>query len=155
MGTFTRISRFLLVATVAVAASLGLTTCGPNYAIYAVHVNAAKPTNDLVTCKMTVTDESGLAVLYQFPLAQQYGGTDSAGNLTLAQGCGGALTPANGDIGTFSYSTSRSSGTLTFKVEGYDDSGTKIVQSGASGPQNVAAYPPEIKVQVTMVSLTP
>jgi hypothetical protein len=151
MRTFTRISRFLLVATVAVVASLGLTTCGPNYAIYAVHVNAAKPTNNLVTCKMTVTDESGLAVLYEFPLAQQSGGTDSSGNLKpLGQGCGGALTPANGDIGTFSYSTSRSSGTLTFTVEGYDDSGTKIVQLGKSSPTNVAAYPPEIKVQVTM-----
>ena len=149
MRTFTRISRFLLVATVAVAASLGLTTCGPDYAIYAVHVNAARPTNNLVTCKMTITDEKGVAVLYEFPLAQQNGGPDS-----LRQGCGGALTPANGDIGTFSYSTSRSSGTLTFKVEGYDDSGTKIVQSGASDPVNVAAYPPEIKVQVTM-SLTP
>lgn len=144
MGTFTRISRFLLVATVAVAASLGLTTCGPNYAIYSVHVNAARPTNNLVTCKMTVTDEGGLAVLDQFPLAQQYGGPDS-----LRQGCGGALTPASGDIGTFSYSTSRSGGTLTFKVEGYNDSSV-VVQSGASGPQNVAAYPPEIKVQVTM-----
>jgi hypothetical protein len=150
MGTFTRISRSLLVATVAVAASLGLTTCGPNYAIYSVHVTAARPTNNLVTCKMTVTDEGGLAVLYQFPMEQQYGGTDSAGNPTLRQGCGGALTPASGNIGTFSYSTSRSSGTLTFKVEGYDDSNTKIVQSGTSGPQNVAAYPPEIKVEVTM-----
>jgi hypothetical protein len=149
MGTFTRISRFLLVATVAVAASLGLTTCGPNYAIYAVHVTAARPTNNLVTCKMTVTDEGGKDVLYEFPLAQQYGGPDS-----LAQGCGGALTPASGNIGTFSYSTSRSSGTLTFKVEGYDDSNTKIVQSGKSGATNVAAYPPEIKVEVIM-SLTP
>ncbi len=145
MGTFTRISKFLLVATVAVAASLGLTTCGPNYAIYAVHVTAARPTNNLAACKMTVTDESDHAVLDRFLLAQKYGGPDS-----LAQGCGGALTPASGNIGTFSYSTSRSSGTLTFKVEGFDDSGVKVVQSGASGPQNVAAYPPEIKVEVTM-----
>ena len=148
MGTFTRISRFLLVATVAVAASLGLTTCGPNYAIYAVHVTAARPTNNLAACKMTVTDEGGLPVLDQFPLAQKYGGPDS-----LAQGCGGALTPASGNIGTFSYSTSRSSGKLTFKVEGYNDNNL-VVQSGASGAQDVAAYPPEIKVEV-MMSLTP
>jgi hypothetical protein len=86
-------------------------------------------------------------------MEQQYGGTDSAGNPTLRQGCGGALTPASGNIGTFSYSTSRSSGKLTFKVEGYNDSNA-VVQSGASGAQDVAAYPPEIKVEVTM-SLTP
>jgi hypothetical protein len=154
MRTFTRISRFFVVATLAVVASLGLTTCGPDYAIFSVHVTAAKPTNNLASCRMTITDEGGKAVLYEFPLSQQYGGTDSAGNPTLRQGCGGGLTPASGNIGTFSYSTSRSGGTLTFKVEGYDD-GNKVVQSGASSAINVAAYPPIIQVEVMMSLTTP
>jgi hypothetical protein len=144
----------LFVATVAVGASLGITNCGPDYAIYSVHVTAAKPTNNLANCKITITDEGGIAVVDHYQLAQQFGGTDPSGNPTLRQGCGGGLTPTSGNIGTFSYSTSRSGGTLSFMVEGYDDE-NKVVQSGRQDGVNVVPYPPEIKVEVTMNLTTP
>jgi hypothetical protein len=149
MVSLTRFSRLLFVATVAVGASLGITNCGPDYSIYSVHVTAAKPTNNLATCKITITDQGGVPVVNKLPLGQQSGGID-----TLRQGCGGALTPTSGNIGTFSYSTSRSGGTLNFLVEGYDDS-NKIVQSGRADGVNVVPYPPEIKVEVTMAMTTP
>jgi hypothetical protein len=144
MMSLTRFSRFLFVASVAVGASLGIANCGPDYAIYSIHINAATPTNNLAKCQITITDEGGLPVLDHYPLGQQYGTADS-----LAQGCGGALTPANGNIGTFSFSTSRSGGKLTFLVEGLNDS-NEVVQSGSDGPRDVTPYPPEIKVQVSM-----
>ena len=154
MVSLTRFSRFLFVATVAVGASLGIANCGPNYAIYSIHINAATPTNNLAKCQMTITDEGGLEVLDHYTLGQQFGGLDSSGNPTLAQGCGGALTPSSGNIGTFSFSTSRSGGQLTFLVEGLDDS-NRVVQSGSDGPRDVTPYPPEIKVQVSMSILQP
>jgi len=153
MVSLTRFSRFLFVATVAVGASLGIANCGPSYAIYSVHVTAAKPTNNLAACKITIRDDSGLPVLDHYQLAEQYGGPDSSGNPTLRQGCGGGLTPPSGNIGTFSYSTSRSGGTLDFKVEGLDDN-PAIVQCGTQDGVSVTPYPPEVKVEVTMTLRT-
>ena len=116
MMSLTRFSRFLFVATVAVGASLGVTNCGPEYAIYSVHVTAAKPTNNLASCKITITDDSGVPVVDKLPLAQQFGGTDPSGNPTLRQGCGGGLTPTNGFPGDTRHSNSRVGATFSMPV---------------------------------------
>jgi hypothetical protein len=141
-----------LFAIVLGAAGLGLAGCGPNYAIYAVHVTSATPRNDIAVCRMSIADEAGTPVLAEFPLQKVFG-TDSSGALTVKQGCQGGLTPAN--VGTFSYSTSRSSGSLTFTVNAYLDDETTVVQTAKSQPQEIHAYPPEIKVELGMTRVIP
>lgn len=147
MRSCTRSSQGLLVAALAMASALGLSGCGPDYAIFAVRVASATPRNDIAECRMTITDaNTGAPVLSQYVLKKVVG-TDSDGNLAIKQGCQGGLTPAN--VGTFSYSTSRSGGRLKFIVEAYGDDGTTIVQSGEA-EADVQPFPPEVGVQISM-----
>jgi hypothetical protein len=131
----------------------GLAGCGPDYAIFAVKVTSATPRNDIEVCVMNITDENGVAVVKDFQLERVFG-TDSSGQLTAKQGCSGGITPAN--VGTFSYSTSRSSGTLNFRVDAYSSETQRddahLVES-ASNQAQVKAYPPEISVEVGMQRL--
>ncbi|MBN2575215.1 MAG: hypothetical protein JXP73_11690 [Deltaproteobacteria bacterium] len=147
MRSYTRSWQGLLVAALASAAALGLSGCGPDYAIFAVRVASANPRNDIASCQMTITDvATGAPVLSQYTL-KVVTGTDSEGNLAIRQGCYGGLTPAN--VGTFSYSTSRSGGSLKFLVEAYADDSIKVVQRGEATAE-VKPFPPEIPVQISM-----
>ena len=149
MRAFTRVSKGLL-ATLAVAASMGLAGCGPDYAIFAVRVSSATPRNDIDQCRMTITNEKGEKVLDAWVLEAIAG---QPGEM-LKQGCMSEFTPAR--VGTFSYSTSRTSGFLTFKVSAYsatvpfNPQDDKPIQTVTSDPKEVRAFPPEVTVDLAM-----
>jgi hypothetical protein len=128
-------------------ALLGLSGCGPDYAIFKVHVKSANPRNDIEACYMSIQDVgTGKMILDTAPLSKETG-VDPSGAFTLKQGCQGGVTPS--DVGYFSYSTSRSSGTLRFTVIGTGNEVSKILQI-RSAEAEVKAYPPEISVDLFM-----
>jgi hypothetical protein len=149
MRGFTGIAKVLLVSAVALGVSSGLAGCGPDYAIFAVTISSATPRNDIADCRMTITADNGDKVLDGWVLHQVAGNPGEP----LKQGCASELTPAK--VGVFSYSTSRSSGSLTFKVNAYSDtvpydpSNDKPVES-ATATKAIAKYPPEIAVELPM-----
>lgn len=153
MRSLKALSKGLLLAGGA-AASMTLAGCGPDYAIFRVHVASASPRNDIAVCRLTITNEAGEAVLKDYPL-QSVWGADSDGNPTLKQGCQGGLTLS--DVGTFSYSTSRSGGSLKFTVNAYNDevliNDDTLIQTKSSDPVEVKPYPPEIRVELGMTRL--
>jgi hypothetical protein len=131
MRSFTQISKGL-VATGILAASL-VGGCGPNYSLFKVTVTSKDiPRDKIGYCLMTITDEQGRLVLDRYQLNAVPG---APGEL-LQQGCQTGLTPQN--IGTLSYSSSRTSGALTFVVEAYDDEngGHTLIQSNDQGSGN-------------------
>jgi hypothetical protein len=152
MRTSARFRNGLCVAALALVGSIGLSACGPDYAIYKVHVTSASPRDDVEYCYLTITNEKGEDVLKLQELEKAYT-TDAVGSLALKQGCQGGLTKP--DVGYFSYSTSRTSGSLTFTVIGvnHDNIPEKPVQKAESSA-DVKAYPPEIAVTLAM-SLVP
>jgi hypothetical protein len=99
-------SKGLLGAGLVAGALLSMSGCG-DYAIFKVvitSIDTPLKLSEIAYCKITITDENKETVLDHHDL----------------NGCKG-LT--NKDIGTFSYSSSRSSGTLNFIVEAYDAQG--------------------------------
>ena len=160
MRSFTRFSKGLLAAGVLAGSLLGMSGCGPDYALFKVEVSSStSPRNNIEQCRMTITDENGKAVLGAvdsngeviptngFLLKTVAGPNDADGHATISQGCAGGLT--QGRIGTFSYSSSRTTGTLTFQVNGLN-SDNVVVQTGSSDPFAPKAYPPEVQVTVTI-----
>jgi hypothetical protein len=160
MRSLTTFSKGLLTCGL-LAGSL-LSGCSSDYALFKVTIvstNAANR-NSIQQCRMTIKDENNNYVI---------GGSDGAGNddpnkgyllksvagapdpntgaQTLSQGCLGELTRAQ--IGTFSYSSSRTTGTLTFRVDGVDSNGNSI-QTGTSDPKTPAKFPPEVEVAVAI-----
>jgi len=151
MRFFARFSKGLLGAGLVAGALLAMSGCGPDYAIYKVDITSIDSSNrsDIAYCRITITDESGKTVLDHHAL----------------NGCTG-LT--NQNIGTFSYSSSRSSGSLNFTVEAYDansydpndhknyDPNDKtawpknLLQRGEVDNVPVKAYPPEIPVTIAI-----
>jgi hypothetical protein len=153
MRSFTQFSKGLFAAGILAISLAGISGCGPDYALFKVDVSSStSPRNDIEECRMTITNGDGRTVLDSFVLATVAGPPDSSGNLTLAQGCGGGIT--NAHIGTFSYSSSRTTGTLKFRVDAYNASGSnggqKIVQTGESAAVAPAKYPPEVPVTVVI-----
>lgn len=145
MRSFTGITKGLLFAAIAGGASLALGGCGPDYAIFKVHVaSETTPRNDIEECYMTVTDQNGEKVLDRYKLEKVVG--SNGAELTLKWGCAGGLT--NADIGYFSYSTSRSSGTLNFRVDGVNSNDVPV-QTGTQSA-DVKAFPPEVEVKVVI-----
>jgi hypothetical protein len=143
MRSSTRFSKGLVAALLAAGAGIGLSACG-SYAIFKVHVSAPSPRDDIEECRMTIADENGKCVISNVMLLQVAGAPGSP----LKQGCaGGNLTPP--DVGYFSYSTSRSSGTFTFTVNALNSSGN-VVETKTSEGKTVTAYPPEIGVELPM-----
>jgi 2-polyprenyl-3-methyl-5-hydroxy-6-metoxy-1,4-benzoquinol methylase len=127
----------------------GLAGCGPDYALFSVRIEfpTASTPSDRQTveeCRITVKDnESGRVVLQDVLLKSVEG---PAGSQTLEAGCGGGRTPRI--VGDFSYSTSRSGGSLNFTVNAYDNN-RKIVHTG-SKDADVAKFPPEVTVKIVL-----
>jgi len=150
MRSFTQYSKGLFATGMLAASLVGITGCGPDYSLFKVSVTSAtSPRNQIDECLMTVKDEGGNLVLDGYRLKAVYG----AAGEPLIQGCESALT--TGNIGTLSYSTSRTSGTLTFQVDAFDNSngGHKVVQTGASEPKQPKVYNgpnDEISVPITI-----
>jgi len=120
------------------ASALCLSSCG-NYALYRLHVTTSAGTAadgnqraDIDQCRLTITDEANVVVAagYSFPT------------------CASGFTKQ--DLGVFSYSTSRSSGTLTFQVDGFNANRDTILQTGKTEPIAPVSYPPEIDVPLLM-----
>ena len=149
MRLFTRFSKGLLAAGILAACSFGMSACGPDYAIFRVDVTSTTPDtrNKIEECRMTITDENGKPVLDNYPLGYLLA-TDTSGITYAKQGCYAGLTPAK--VGTFSYSTSRSSGSLTFVVNALDNGGNTVQKGCAT--QAVKAYPPEVSVPLTFAT---
>lgn len=102
--------------------------CGSDYALFNVHgkFNVSENASDwqnVEYCHLSVTDSNGVPVIqnYTLPTVQVDSNTFT--------GCRGGQTER--DIGHLSYSTSRTSGTLTFTIDGVDNSNT-VVQSGST-----------------------
>ncbi len=117
--------------TAAVGAAGG---CNNDYALFNIHprfaVNvSANDRQNIETCKLTVTDEKGGKVVdgYVITLKQVNG---------RYVGCGGGVTPS--DIGYLSYSTSLSEGTLTFTVDGLDN--TKTVKHSGKADATIKVF---------------
>jgi len=150
MRSFKRCSKGRFTAGMLAVSMLGLGACGPDYALFKVSITTKDPSSEIEECRMTITDEKGSAVLDHFLLKTVAGSPDSQGNSTLLQGCQGGMTKSN--IGLFSYSSSRTTGTLTFQVDAYNSTaangGQKVIETGNSGPVAPAAYPPEVTVSL-------
>ena len=146
MRGFNRLSRLFLTGGVLAASALCLSSCG-NYALFKIHVTTSAKSSvtpssggagngsvrtDISECDMTIKDEKGDFVLQGYLLK----GT------TSSTGCGNPVTQT--DIGIFSYSTSRTGGTLTFQVDGFDANHVNILQSGHSEQIAPQPYPPEM-----------
>jgi hypothetical protein len=151
MRLFARFSKGLLGAGLIAGALLSMSGCG-NYALYKVDIISTDSSNrsDIDQCRLTITDEGGTTVLDHYTLQAVYNG---AGD--LVQGCAGTKTKSV--IGTFSYSSSRSSGNLKFTVEAYDANGydptnrsNHLLQSGEVDNVPVKVYPPEIPVSIAI-----
>jgi hypothetical protein len=121
-------------------AALGFSGCSQDYALFKVHLqlqtaNGGQLTPDdlasVAYCQMSITDENNEAVLTKYKLNT---GVDSSGNF---RGCYTSKTPS--DVGFFSYSTSRTSGSLTFSVTSYDDT-DKQLETGTSTPAQVKPF---------------
>jgi hypothetical protein len=142
-----RLAKGLVTAGLALTAS-GLAGCGPDYSLFDVYIHfpqTSTPTDrqDIEACKITIVDtSSGKAVLQDHLLDAVY----NSGGTSLQAGCASAITPRI--VGHFSYSTSRSGGTLNFTVNAYDNNG-KVVHGGTKDG-NVAKYPPEVLVDIEM-----
>jgi hypothetical protein len=133
MRGFKQLSKIFLAGGVLAAS---LSSCG-DYRIYDVHVTSSAGSNassrEFITlCEMTISiDGEPKPILDRFALSGCQGGT--------------LTTP---EVGRFSYSTSRTSGTLKFQVDALDHVNTTI-QSGNSSAVDSASYP--WKVEVNMV----
>lgn len=158
MRSFTRFSRGLFATGMLAASLVGISGCGPDYALFKIHVKSS-PKSELPApngssntainqCEMTITDQNSKLVLDHFVL-KNVTSVDSAGNIVSTTGCEGGLTPI--DIGLFSYSTSNTKGTFTFTVDGWDDNHELILQTKTSDPIAAQVYPPEMpEVVLTM-----
>lgn len=151
MRSSTKLTMGLSLAVL--AAALGLTGCGPDYALFKVHVTSdSNRREDIKVCKMAIQNEKGGYVVNELVLEKQ-ADYNSAGELVLRQGCGDGLTKA--EVGYFSYSTSRTSGELKFTVTalgGPDDQTVIQKGEGSAGVQSSSA---EIPVQVPMKAVSP
>ncbi len=151
MRSLAKLTKGLFTAGFLVASLSGLSGCGPDYALFKIHVRASTrsvlPLPDgsenttINQCEMTITDENGVVVLNHYVLQKEGPYTDSQGNQELSAGCQGGLTPT--DIGLFSWSTSNTKGTFTFTVDGWDDNHVFILQT-ATASQAAQVYPPEL-----------
>ena len=153
MREFNRLSRLFLTSGMLAASALGFSGCG-NYALYDVHATTAQSSTvpapnetknstrtDINQCRLTIVDEHGEDVETGLVLGYNLW-TDPETSQTAMAGCKGGLTTPK--LGEFSYSSSRTSGTLTFRIDGYADDSMTILQTGHSDPIAPTAYYPSV-----------
>ena len=136
----------------------GVSGCGPDYALFSIHVKSSPksivppPTGSdnfaIAQCEMTIEDQNKKVVLDRFVL-KKVTGVDAQGQPKLLSGCENGLTPI--DIGLFSYSTSNTTGTFTFTVDGWDSNREHILQTATSDSIAAKVFPPEMpEILLTM-----
>jgi hypothetical protein len=136
------------------AASLvGIGGCGPDYALFKVNVTSStSPRTQIEECFMSIKDEKDKLVLDRYEFHKVYG----AAGEPMIQGCEGGLTTDR--IGSLSYSSSRTSGTLTFRVNAWDNNGTRcghIADDERVAQGDQPASPPCVPLQTGNGSATP
>lgn len=113
----------------------GASSCSSDYSLFAVNVvfsSSLVPQDRQFVdkCKLTVTDDAGTKLLKDYtidPIATPDG--------TVISGCaGGGRTPQIVGRPAVSYSSSRTSGKLTFTVNAVDDN-DKILHTGSATGQ--------------------
>jgi hypothetical protein len=135
MTTLSRVTCLVGLATALVSTS----GCDP-YTYYNIHIalkvdgdNAVKIPNTrdkINTCDISVyAGDSSTALESGIPLNQRTLGPD-------VSPCRGTQTPT--DLGILDYSTARSSGSLSFRVNVYDDTKTTIIIQGTTDPVAVS-----------------
>jgi hypothetical protein len=134
MRGFKQLSKMFLAGG-ALAASLS--SCG-DYKVYDVHVaisdGVSRSSRELIySCTMTIST-SDKTILDSYPLSQDNG-----------LGCRPGITEIN--VGRFSYTTSRTSGTLTFTVDALGDS-RQTLYSGSSSNIVSGTNPLEVDVVI-------
>jgi hypothetical protein len=151
MSSLAQFKKGLLTAGILVTSLSGVSGCGPDYALFNIHVKASPrstlPAPDgsdntaINQCEMTIKDQNGKVVLDRFHL-KPVTGADAQGQPKLLAGCQSGLTPT--DIGLFSYSTSNTTGTFTFTVDGWNTNRDVLLQTGTCGPIAAKVFPPEM-----------
>jgi len=131
-----------------VLALVATSGCGPDYALYKVHITTQSQKqadrDPIDECRISATDDQNKPVI-----TDQLLGTDYDSQNVLQHGC--ASTATKSFIGDFSYSTSRTSGSLTFTVNAYSTAnGAKTVIMTGSGSAPVSKWPPEVLVNVVI-----
>jgi hypothetical protein len=117
--------------------------CGGDYGLFDVHgtfPNAAPGDRDrekVEQCKLSITDEKGIKVVDGFVLEPKKIPDATLPLGYFYVGCGNTTTPQ--DIGHLSYSTSRTSGSLTFTIDALD-ANSNPVYSGHSGAMGVKVF---------------
>lgn len=122
MQTF-GISKRLLSLGLLCAGIGGAAGCSGDYGLFDVHPHFAADVtlNDRVPvdkCVLYITDEKNEPVVSGYRLVPQQTGDSSF------VGCPSGQTPS--DLGHLSYSTSRSSGSLSFRVDALDSNGNPV-----------------------------
>jgi len=150
MLSLTQFKKALVAAGLLATSLSGVSGCGPDYALFSIHVKASsKSTLPLPNgsdntaidqCEMTIRDQNGKVVLDRFHL-KPTSGVDANGQPKLLSGCQGGFTPI--DIGLFSYSTSNTTGTFTFTVNGLATN-KEILQTATSDSIAAKVFPPEM-----------
>ncbi len=144
---FRRLSKGLLgLGLAALALASG---CNADYGLFKVHSSFDNKNYDnIYQCKLTITDQQGKDVEPGIIL-QGHVDTDTG---KLTSGCSGGNQRATNDIGSLNYSTSRTSGTLTFTVDAYDNNNNKL-QSG-SASQSVKVFHGDSDLQPVEISVS-
>jgi hypothetical protein len=158
MLSLTQFKRGLFTAGLLVTSLWGLSGCGPDYALFNIHVKASPrstiPAPDgsdntrIDQCEMTIKDQAGKVVLDRFVL-KKVTGSDAQGQLKLLAGCQAGFTPI--DIGLFSYSTSNTTGTFTFTVNALDTN-REVLQTATSDSIAAKVFPPEMPENLLTMS---
>lgn len=151
MISLAQFKKGLVAAGILVTSLSGVSGCGPDYALFSIHVKASEKSTlphpdgsvntDIAQCEMTINDQNGKVVLDRFIL-KKVTGVDAQGVTKLLSGCGAGFTPL--DIGLFSYSTSNTTGTFTFTVDGWNANHDQILQTATSDSIAAKVYPPEM-----------
>ena len=128
------------------------TTCDAPFSVFEGHAffPSSVSLSDLQSvdfCVAVITDEDGRQ-LGRYPLEAVLS-TLPDGTTQVSGGCVGGGTPR--EIGVFLYVTRRTSGNLTFRVDGMD-SAAHVVETG-SAQASARIYPPATQVEIALVQL--
>jgi hypothetical protein len=126
-----------------VLAMLGAGGCSSDYGLFNVEIRFADAENlvdyqNVELCSLSVTDDKGVYLLREYFLEyREVVYKDPGGNMVTAMaGCSGGVTPKHVDY--VSFSTSRTSGQLTFTANAYKNN-NEVVQTG-SAKQSIKVF---------------
>jgi hypothetical protein len=150
------LSKFLSVGLLSTAL-LGAAGCNSDYALYKVHPTfsdavKAADRGPVELCRLIIKDDEGGIVLNDSEILRLRK-ISSDSNSDTYVGCGGGSTPK--DLGILSYSSSLTTGHLTFTVEAFDNVPDHVIFSGST-PTNAKVFAnpnsDEINVDISLTA---